>query len=325
MAKLTDSYNLKKINPKLAKEWHPTKNGNLTPKDVTPNSAKNVWWICDNYHEWLAKIDNRANGTGCPFCAGQSVCQDNCLQTRNPKLSNEWHPAKNGNLTSKDITAGSSKKVWWRCQKGHEWQAIVRCRVKGAGCPFCIGLYASEEKNLRVINPKLAKELHPVKNGNLSPKDVLPKSNKKVWWRCTNGHDWQASVVSRSRGKGCPYCAGKLVSKDRNLKVLNPKLAEEWHTTKNGDLTPKDILPGSNKKRWWQCKKGHEWKAYVFARNKGINAIQTRIKLDRPGAEEWAETGESVPDEERGNGVGSRDAAKTRKRLDQEDRHGLFG
>ena len=92
---------------------------------------------------------------------------------------------------------------------------------------------------------------------------------KKVWWRCTNGHDWQASVVSRSRGKGCPYCAGKLVSKDRNLKVLKPKLAEEWHPTKNGDLTPKDILPGSNKKRWWQCKKGHDWKAYVFARNKG--------------------------------------------------------
>jgi hypothetical protein len=63
----------------------------------------------------------------------------------------------------------------------------------------------------------------------------------------------------------------------------------------------------------------------VFFEKEFINAIQTRIKLDRPGAEERAETGESVPDEERGNGVGSRDAAKTRKRLDQEDRHGLFG
>ena len=39
MAKLTESYNLKKINPKLAKEWHPTKNGNLTPKDITPSST----------------------------------------------------------------------------------------------------------------------------------------------------------------------------------------------------------------------------------------------------------------------------------------------
>ena len=63
----------------------------------------------------------------------------------------------------------------------------------------------------------------------------------------------------------------------------------------------------------------------VFFEKEFINAIQTRIKLDRPGAEGWAETGESVPDEEKGNGVGNRDAAKTRKRLDQEDRHGLFG
>jgi hypothetical protein len=63
----------------------------------------------------------------------------------------------------------------------------------------------------------------------------------------------------------------------------------------------------------------------VFFEKEFINAIQTRIKLDRPGAKEWVETRESVPDEENGNGVGIRDAAKTRKRLDQEDRHGLFG
>ena len=63
----------------------------------------------------------------------------------------------------------------------------------------------------------------------------------------------------------------------------------------------------------------------VFFEKEFINAIQTRIKLDRPGAEEWAETGESVPDEEEGSGVGSRDATKTRKRLEREDRHGLFG
>jgi hypothetical protein len=63
----------------------------------------------------------------------------------------------------------------------------------------------------------------------------------------------------------------------------------------------------------------------VFFEKEFINAIQTRTTLDRPGAKEWAETGESVPDEERGSGVGSRDAAKTRKRLEREDRHGLFG
>ena len=63
----------------------------------------------------------------------------------------------------------------------------------------------------------------------------------------------------------------------------------------------------------------------VFFEKEFINAIQKRTELDCPSAEGRAETGESVPDEERGNGVGSRHAAQTRKRLEQEDRHGLFG
>ena len=120
MGKLTNSYNLEKINPKLAKQWHPIKNGKLTPKDVTPCSDQKVWWICDKKHEWMAKISNRANGTGCPYCAGQSICWDNCLQTKNPKLSKQWHPSKNGNLTPSKITVGNNKKVWWQCSKGHE-------------------------------------------------------------------------------------------------------------------------------------------------------------------------------------------------------------
>lgn len=66
--KLTDKYNLKVINPKLAKEWHPTKNGTLTPKDVTPKSGKKVWWLCEKKHEWKAQISMRAYGTGCPIC-----------------------------------------------------------------------------------------------------------------------------------------------------------------------------------------------------------------------------------------------------------------
>ena len=125
MGKLTNSYNLKTINPKLAKEWHPTKNGNLTPKDSTPCSDRKVWWLCENNHDWFAKISNRAHGTGCPFCAGQSICRDNCLQTKNPKLSKEWHPTKNEGLTAFKVTPASTKKVWWVCKKGHEWKTAI--------------------------------------------------------------------------------------------------------------------------------------------------------------------------------------------------------
>jgi hypothetical protein len=134
-------------------------------------------------------------------------------------LSREWHPTKNKNLTPKDVTTGNNNKAWWLCSKGHEWPAVIQSRSRGAGCPYCIGLYASEENNLQVINPKLAEEWHPVKNGNLTPKDVLPKSNKKRWWRCTNGHDYQASVISRSRGKRCPDCPTRKATAGYNLRL----------------------------------------------------------------------------------------------------------
>ncbi|HSN23256.1 MAG TPA: zinc-ribbon domain-containing protein, partial [Methylomicrobium sp.] len=56
MPKLTESYNLYVLRPDLAKEWHPTKNGNLGPKDVTPGSAKKIWWLCEKGHWWQASV-----------------------------------------------------------------------------------------------------------------------------------------------------------------------------------------------------------------------------------------------------------------------------
>ena len=58
--------------PILAKEWHPEKNGELTPKEVTSKSGKKVWWICPKEHSYEATVHNRTgNNSGCPYCAGQ--------------------------------------------------------------------------------------------------------------------------------------------------------------------------------------------------------------------------------------------------------------
>ncbi len=139
MTRLSDNYNLQKLCSDLAKEWHPTKNGTLTPRDVTPNSGKKVWWLCskNQNHEWDAIINSRISGSGCPYCAGQKVRIDNCLKTINPKLAKEWHPTKNGSLTPKDVTPNSQKKVWWVCSKGHKWEAVISSRNRGSGCPYC--------------------------------------------------------------------------------------------------------------------------------------------------------------------------------------------
>ena len=81
--------------------------------------------------------------------------------------------------------------------------------------------------------------------GALTPKDVTAGSNKKVWWRCSKGHEWEAPIYRRNQGHGCPYCSGKKVNDENCLKTLNPALAREWHPTKNGSLTPKDVTVSS--------------------------------------------------------------------------------
>lgn len=128
------------LYPALAREWHPTKNGDLKPTDVTAGSRKMIWWRCSLGHDWVAAPNNRTSaGSGCPYCSGRRVLPGfNDLATKRPDLAREWHPTKNGDLKPTDVTANSHKTIWWRCSKGHEWQATPNQRVSSRKkCPQC--------------------------------------------------------------------------------------------------------------------------------------------------------------------------------------------
>lgn len=414
MAKLIKGINdLATINPELAKEWHPIKNGNLLPNMVSAGSNKTVWWIGKCGHEWQAVISSRNIGVGCPFCANFKVLSGyNDLATKNPELAKEWHPTKNGDLTPNMVGAGSAKKVWWKCQYGHEWQATIVSRNSGRNCPTCSqrlkssfpeqtilyylskvfsdtesrsiiqgsaleldifipslktaveydgifwhnskvsaereirkyklckkngiklirvretaslkipqtenisdclltiaqrpdysmldnmvkrlfsvlniqtvievnskkdekeiksGYYSGQINNsLANLNPQLAEEWHPTKNELFSPDMFTVSSGEKVWWLGKCGHEWEATIASRNAGTGCPYCTGQQRTVGINdLATVNPKLAKEWHPTKNGNKRPQDIGANSNQKVWWLGKCGHEWEAVVAERNNG--------------------------------------------------------
>lgn len=262
--------NLATSHSELAKEWHPTKNGSLTPQDVSYGSHKKVWWICSKGHEWISEIKHRTSGSGCPYCSGRFPKKGiNDLATVNPKLASEWHPTKNGDLTPEQISFASNRKVWWRCALGHEWQAVVHGRSYGRGCPVCGGKQAETGSNdLQTLHPNLATQWHPVRNGELKPEKVGQWSTKNVWWQCSKGHEWNARIASRVLGSGCPYCSGRRALQGINdLATLNPQLASEWHPTKNGELTASQVTLQSSKKVWWICSKGHEWYAMVSSRS----------------------------------------------------------
>ena len=137
MPKPTSDYNLYVLKPDLVKEWHPTKNANLRPHDVTPGSGKKVWWICEAGHEWQAVIYSRSRGSGCRFCNRPSKTDDGRRAISMQSLIKEWHPTKNGDLNPRYVTTLHGGKVWWICEKSHEWQAMIISRIKGEGCPVC--------------------------------------------------------------------------------------------------------------------------------------------------------------------------------------------
>ena len=252
----------------LAREWHPKKNGTITPKDIARASGRKVWWMCRNGHEWEAAVYSRTlGGNGCPYCSGKRAGKDNSLRKLYPKLAREWHPEKNGELTPADVTRGSKRRIWWRCRQGHEWQAPVHERTSGKGCPYCAHRRLSSDNNLAALRPDLAAQWHPTKNRPLKPETVFPAAAHKVWWRCDDGHEWQATINSRSHlGTGCPYCSGRRVTRERSLASNHRGLARQWSKTKNGDLTPHDVSTVSKRVVWWTCPKGHDYEMSVRLR-----------------------------------------------------------
>lgn len=134
---------LQTVCPEIAREWHPTKNGDLKPSDVSYGSSKKVWWLCKLGHPWEDTVAHRKQGRKCPYCSGKKVLIGfNDLATTRPDLASEWHPTKNGTLKPTDFTKGSEKKVWWICPRGHEYPARISNRTHGRGCSVC-----NREKN----------------------------------------------------------------------------------------------------------------------------------------------------------------------------------
>ena len=126
--------------PEIAKEWHPTLNDPLTPKDVAYGSSQVVWWQCSkcNDHQWekAVKLRTLKDGRKCPFC--------NTLAFKFPEIAKEWHPTLNDPLTPKDVTYGSNQIVWWQCSKfkNHKWESCIKERIN---CPHC-----RKNKNLKI-------------------------------------------------------------------------------------------------------------------------------------------------------------------------------
>tara|TARA_B110000008_G_scaffold249117_1_gene261622 strand:- start:1194 stop:3386 length:2193 start_codon:yes stop_codon:yes gene_type:complete len=265
---------LQSLFPKIASQWHPTKNEDIfningdliQPANISPNSHSSVWWKCDmmDDHEWEMSIRQRTgSGSDCQCCSGRVVVPSNCLSTTHPELAKQWDYEKNRDLSPMDITASATIRLHWKCDQGpdHEWDSLLSSRVRGCGCPCCSGKKVVPSNSLNSTHPELVKEWD-IERNQITPLEVTAGSGKKVWWKCDRGDDhvWDSTVANRVSGNGCPVCANKKITDTNSLFKLRPELMKEWDWLKN-EVSPHDLSVGSNRKVWWICEFKHSWKA----------------------------------------------------------------
>ncbi len=186
--------------PDIAKEWHPIKNGILTPSNVKTGSHKIVWWQCSKYpdHEWYSTVKDRGiRSSSCPICQGRKVLEGfNDLKTTEPEIAKEWHPIRNGDLKPTEVTRSINIKVWWQCSKypDHEWDSVIGNRFNGRGSPVCADHGFNPEKDawfylmgkpgeqqLGITNDKQTRIKKHESNGwNLIEHTLVPSKGQKV-------------------------------------------------------------------------------------------------------------------------------------------------
>jgi hypothetical protein len=189
-----------------------------------------------------------------------------------PDLVREWDLEANGGLTPDELSAGSARRVWWRCPCGpdHRWRAKPNNRTHGTGCPFCANRRVSLTNSLSTLHPELAMEWHPARNGALKPGGVVATTTRVVWWCCPadSRHEWRASVRDRARDlSSCPFCSNDRVCESNSLQATSPLVAAEWNAERNVGLTPDSVTSGSALRVWWRCGAcAHEWQARIANR-----------------------------------------------------------
>ena len=190
------------VNPELAKQVSP--DSKTKAEEITEGSAKKLLWRCGEGHDWMATVVDRSRGVSCPYCSNQKVLPGfNDLATVNPELAKQVSP--DSRIKAEDVTAGSEKKILWRCSKGHEWLARAYSRSNGNDCPKCSGS-KMEENLVQLIKSLLPEHMKILRNDRkvIRPYelDILVPSLDLAFE--FNGTYWHSDKMIRARRSSFP-------------------------------------------------------------------------------------------------------------------------
>lgn len=279
---------LKDVYPWMFNQVHPILNGNIDIHNLTVSSGIRVLWycyckFCGQEHTWETRIADRtknAKPSECPYCVrnGKKVCPCRSVAVQCPALLLDFNPNLNPGINLYSLREKSNEVVNWSCHRAkcehHHWQAKIKARAEGNGCPFCSGDYLDPCFSAAKMYPHLVKQLHPILNRPDLNLDKLPHgSSERIWWLCENGecghHIWDTFLYSRAsdNGSGCPYCSQKRCCPCTSIVVTHPQIAAEYDL----ELNKRDINTVSRcsiGKFWWKCATHGSWEALVSNRTR---------------------------------------------------------
>lgn len=297
--------------PAVTRLFRPELNGGIHPSEIALTSALRVTWCCTavpgESHLWIAPPGNVSRSIlkgelghgsntrhaqallvrgipptrGCPGCSGTMATATNNLLLYFPEVVEFWDYKRNGIYRPEMFTARSSERPWWiDPTSGRRTRAQIVSRTQsnhiGTNRIDC-GLAASETNNLQTKYPKLAKRVIGDEHGRpISPKDLSPKSNRTVQWRCTQNsrHTYFSAVytvvnahLKRYRTAGCGFCRGIKAAEGARLSDLHPEIAAEWKASERNQIDASEVNPRTQRKGWFKCKNcEHIWRTRISQR-----------------------------------------------------------
>ncbi|MFG2162852.1 zinc-ribbon domain-containing protein [Streptomyces olivaceus] len=206
--------------PVVARDWDTAGNGGIGASQVAWRSSLLAAWRChrcgfcgENTVAGRVQIFlRRGPGFGCRRCSIERRDRPEpgrSLAEVRPDVAAQFHVELNAPLAATDLTFGSDRKVYWHCAAGlgHAPYLQSVSNRRKSGCPACVNRVVTETNSLLAVSPQIAAQWHPGMNGSVGPGDVVAGSNRRVWWRCARGHEWQAQVSTRvAQRTGCGLC-----------------------------------------------------------------------------------------------------------------------
>ncbi len=255
--------------PELVKQWHPTLN-KKKPTEYTMYSNEKAWWVClaDKGHEpWIAQISSRTlHNCGCPKCRPRDSKVQLFIYCELKAYFDDVKYRYKVEGMECDIYLHNHKIAievdaqWWH-KRREKQDKIKSDKLHQLG----VTLISLRENGLKEINGNTIR---------YNDRDDRFKVTKKVFEllysltgdkRLQDYKDLEIPVNEDYFRSQISLRPAPLFEK--SLAYLNPELAKEWDTEKNGGQTASEVSANCNDKKWWKCDKGHSWPASVGSRN----------------------------------------------------------